>query len=477
MGQEVANSQFSREDFLAFSARLKDETELLKRWWKEGVLADEPPRVGFELEAWLVDSDARPAPLNSELLETLADPLVCHELAQYNLEFNGTPQALAGQPFSAMEAELTELWQRTGQAAAGLGARLGMIGILPTVGDADLNTERMSRLRRYQALNEQVLALRNQRPLTLNIDGIEQLRVTHADVMLESAATSLQLHLQASPAQAPRLYNASVVASAASVAVAANSPFLFGRRLWEETRIPVFEQAVAVRPQRGAHAGPLARVSFGTGYARDALYGFFVENRQHYPVLLPVLLDEPPERLAHLSLHNGTIWRWNRPLVGFNADGKPHLRIEHRVMAAGPTVVDIVANAAFYQGVVQGLAAQPTGAEARLPFPVAEHNFYEAARYGLAAEVVWSGGARVVLAELIERELLPLAARGLEHAGVERGEIDRYLQVIEARVRTRRTGAAWQADYVQRHGADFAAMLTAYLERQDSNTPVHSWSI
>ncbi len=477
MGTEIDATTFTKEDFQAFAARLKEETELFKSWWKQGYFADEPARIGFELEAWLVGEGAVPAACNAQVLERQRDPLLAPELAQYNLEFNSLPLSLAGRPFSALQAGLAALWQRTGKTAAEYGARLAMIGTLPSLLPEQLTLERMSPLHRYQALNEQVLVLRNQRPLTLDIEGEERLQLEKGDVMFESAATSLQLHLQVSPREAPRFFNASVLASAITVAVAANSPYLFGRRLWEETRIPLFEQAVAVAPASGGHAGPFARVSFGSGYGRDALYGFFVENRQHFPVLLPVRLNEPVERLPHLRLHNGTIWRWNRPIVGFNDDGRPHLRIEHRVMAAGPSVLDTTANAAFYYGLVYGLAESDQGIDSRLPFPIAERNFYEAARYGLAAELDWFGGTRVVLRELVLENLLAQAARGLERAGVEKAEAERYLGVIEQRVSSGRTGAAWQQAWVQRHGRDFAGLVEAYLANQESGTAVHDWSL
>jgi hypothetical protein len=477
MGNEIKDTDFTREDFQAFGARLKAETELLKTWWSSGMLAEDPPRIGFELEAWLVDAAGRPAPRNAEVLARAADPLLSPELAQYNLEFNGTPRALAGSPFAALRGELTALWRRTAAAAAQEEARLAMIGILPTVREDHLRLDRMSRLKRYQALNEQVLLLRNRRPLELDILGEEPLLLRHADVMLESAATSLQLHLQVTPATAPRLFNASVLASAATVAVAANSPYLFGRRLWEETRIPLFEQAVAVGPLLGGHAGPFSRVGFGSGYGRDALYGLFVENRQHYPVLLPVLMDEPVERLAHLRLHNGTIWRWNRPLVGFNEDGRPHLRIEHRVMAAGPTVVDMVANAVFYFGLVHGLAESKQGADSRLPFPLAERNFYAGACHGLAAQVDWFGGTRIRLDRLIARELLPLAARGLALAGVDDDEAAAGLDIVGERAASGMTGAAWQQAYLRRYGRDFDGLLARYIEHQESGVPVHRWPL
>ncbi len=477
MGIEIESTDFSKQDFHRFAARLKVETELFKSWWKEGLLADEAPRIGLELEAWLVDSQAQPAPVNAALLAARQDPLLAPELAQYNLEFNSTPRSLAGRPFAAMQAELQRLWGDTDAAAATLAARLAMIGILPTLRPGHLSLDKMSQLHRYQALNEQVLLLRNRRPLRLDIEGDEALHLEQGDVMLESAATSLQLHLQVSPKDAPRFYNAAVLASAATVALAANSPYLFGRRLWEETRIPLFEQAVAVAPLHGGHAGPYARVSFGSGYGRDALYNFLVENRQHYPVLLPVLLDEPVERLAHLRLHNGTIWRWNRPVVGLADNGRAHLRIEHRVMAAGPTIVDCIANAAFFYGLAFGLAESEQGIDSRLPFPIAERNFYAAARHGLAAEIDWFGGSRVELGHLLLQTLLPLAQRGLQLAGVDDAETGQWLGVIERRAVSRRTGAAWQRAYVERHGRDFSGLLQRYLENQQSGLPVHDWPL
>lgn len=477
MGDDIKNTTFTRADFQAFSTRLKAETELLKRWWTEGKLATEPSKMGLELELWLVDADGRPKPCNAEVLAQAKEPRLAPELAQYNLEINSAPCPLAGQPFTALRQELEQVWQGASAAAARQKARLAMIGILPSVRQDDLSLGRMSRFKRYQALNEQVLLLRNQRPLQLDIEGAEHLVLRQADVMLEAAATSLQLHLQATPASAPRLFNAAIMASAATVAVAANSPYLFGHQLWEETRIPLFEQSTAVTPQHGGHPGPFARVGFGSGYGRDALYGFFVENRQHYPVLLPVHLDEPQEQLPHLLLHNGTIWRWNRPLVGFNAAGQPHLRIEHRVMAAGPSLSDIIANAVFYYGLVHGLADNNAGADQRLPFPQAERNFYAAARHGLMAEVDWLGSTHGRLDQLILQQLLPLAARGLQLAGVDDPEASAGLAVIEQRVGSGMTGAAWQKAFVKRYGRDFEALVGRYLENQTSGEPVHRWSL
>lgn len=470
MGSEIEETRFSREDVAAFQERLRDETDLLGDWLRDGRLEDAPPRTGLELEAWLVDRQFRPAPVNAAVLDALPDAALSPELAQYNLELNTTPRPLAGRPFSSLLAEMRALWDQVDAAAQASQARLTAVGILPTVTEEDLCVARMSGMRRYQALNDQVLALRNQRPLEVRIEGDrESVHLRHSDVMLESAATSLQLHLQVSPARAARVFNASVAVSAATVAVSANAPLLFGRLLWEETRIPLFEQAVAV-----GDTGPLARVGFGSGYARDPMYGFFVENRQHFPVLLPVHLDEPRERLPHLVLHNGTVWRWNRPLVGFDDQNRCHLRVEHRVMSAGPTLADITANAAFYYGLAQALADWREPVESRLPFQQAERNFYAAARHGLAARVTWLEH-RGALRELVLQRLLPEAARGLREAGVDPEEAEAQLGVIRSRVETGRTGAAWQRAWIERHGRDLQGLVAAYLERQADGRPVHEW--
>jgi len=477
MGQEIDETRFTQEHFHTFSRRLKEETALLKQWLQEGRFPDEPARIGLELEAWLVDGQGRPAPRNAEVIARCDDSHLETELARYNLELNTDPMALPGRPFSELAGVLEQRWAALHRAAQAEQCQPALVGILPTVRESDLSVAAMSGQKRYQALNEQVLALRNRRPIHLDIRGEEHITLDHPDVMLESAATSLQLHLQVTPANAHRLFNAAVAASAATVGTAANSALLFDRLLWAETRIPLFEQAVAVTPLHGGHAGPMARVGFGSGYARDALYGWFVENRQHYPVLLPVLQDTPPEALAHLRLHNGTIWRWNRPLVDPGEAGTPHLRIEHRVMAAGPTLSDVVANAAFFYGLVHGLVLKEPELEMRLPFVTAQANFYSAARHGLEAPVTWLGQQSGPLRELILAELLPLARVGLEHQDVASDEIERWLGLIRERVSSGQTGAAWQRAWWQRHGHDAGALTRAMLEHQQTGQPVHRWPV
>ncbi len=470
MGQEISSSHFGPDDFAEFHARLEAETSLLADWFKEGRFVHEPPIGGFELEAWLIGPDAEPAPLNQVLLQRLDNPLVVSELATFNLELNSTPRHLEGSVFTRMAEELGQLWTACNQIAAPLEMRLGMIGILPSLRQSHLTLANMSPLNRYRALNEQVFRLREGRSIEVDIEGRDRLKLNHDDVMLESATTSFQIHLQVDPAKAARAYNLSKIVSAPMVAVTANSPYLFGYDLWDETRIPLFEQAISV----GA-SDLTKRVSFGVRYVRESMMENFSANLERYPILLPRLMDEPVERLAHLRLHNGTIWRWNRPLIAFDETGGPHLRIEHRVVPAGPSVQDTIANAAFYFGMIRGLIENDERLENLLGFMRARSNFYAAARLGLGAEVRWLDGKPVRVDQLILQQLLSKARLGLALLSVDRAESDHWLGIIEARVKTKMNGAAWQRAWVVRHGRDMAALSLAYLERQESGLPVHEW--
>ncbi len=469
MGQEIADSRFTERHFDEFRRRLARETELLGAWISEGRLACDEPLGGFELEAWLIDGRGWPAPVNERFLAALDDPLVVPELSTFNVELNTPPRALGARTLDTMHDDLAALWRRCETAAAQLGAHVMMVGILPTVRQADLTLGNMSSMQRFRALNDQVFRLRHGRPIELDIRGEETMRLEHHDVMLEAAATSFQIHLMVDAGRAVRAFNAAKMLSAPMVALSANSPYLFGKDLWAETRIPLFEQAVAVGGSNDSR-----RVTFGTRYAEDSILECFEANRDRYPVLLPTLMDQPPEQLAHLRLHNGTIWRWNRPLVGFSADGSPHLRIEHRVAPSGPTAADAIANAAFFFGAMAVALSDPRPPEDYVAFEEARSNFYAAARHGLEAEVVWQG-RRGAVADLLRERLLPMAAHGLARLGVAAGERTRWLGIVEQRVASRRTGAHWQRAWIKAHGPDFEGLVRRYLTHQRADQPVHEW--
>ena len=472
MGQDIASSRFTEQDFAEFSRRVRDETRILEQWFAEGRLDESEPSAGFELEAWLIDAAGHPAPRIESVLATLDDPSVVPELATFNIEFNGAAAHLRGSALSTLAQDLRGTLERATQAAGHHDCRLGLIGILPTVRPEDLRLDFMTPRARYRALNEQVFALRHARPLKLRIEGRDGLELTWHDVMLEAGATSFQIHLKVRADEAARAYNVSKIISGPMVAIGANSPYLFARDLWDETRIPLFEQAVSV-------GGPVLqeRVGFGFRYARHSIMETFQSNLDRYPVLLPRLMDEPPERLAHLRLHNGTIWRWNRPLIGFETNGQPHLRIEHRVLPSGPSVADAIANMALYLGLVRSLMRENPPVESRLMFLHAQKGFYSCAREGLAADIPWLDGQSLPVSGLLQTELLPRARAGLLQADVDPAEVDHWLGIIEQRLAKGQTGARWQRAWVARHGRDLTGLTAAYLEHQARGRPVHEWPL
>ncbi len=470
MGQEIASDRFHPADFERYEKRLDRELALLADWFGESRFSSRRAVGGLELEAWLVGRDGEPLAINEAFIECAADPAIVPELAKFNIELNVAPQPLGGNGIRRLEESLAATCEHCGRVGEGLDASVVPIGILPTITDEALSPANMSAMRRYAALNEQVLRLRKGRPIGLDIVGQEHLKTEHMDVMLEAAATSFQLHLQVPANRAARYLNAAMILSAPLVAVAANSPVLFGKVLWEETRIPLFEQAVDV-------GSPERRVTFGSGYVQGSLNECFVENRANHPVILPLALDEPLKLLPHVRLHNGTIWRWNRPLIGFDEDGTPHLRVEHRVLPAGPTLIDMAANMALFFGLAEWLVMEPHAPEHRLPHAAAKQNFYQAARLGLTAHVDWYDGQRWGVARLVQQVLLEQARKGLEALRVDRSDIDRYLGTIEARVAGGATGAAWQRGFLEKHGRDLHALTRVYRDLSAAGEPVHRWEI
>ncbi|MEZ5651486.1 MAG: hypothetical protein R3E87_13165 [Burkholderiaceae bacterium] len=474
MGEEIVSDGFCEADFRAFGQRLAEETASLRRRLDGRQTHDAEPMVGFELEAWLIDHACLPAADNTRLLAELHDPLVVAELARFNVELNGAPQMPRGEGLITLENELARTWHRCQSSAHDLTRALVAIGILPTLREEDLVAENMSEGNRYAALNRQVLVARGGSPLRLDIRGVDRLNIAHPNVLLEAAATSFQVHFQTRAAQLVRAFNASCLISAPMVALAANSPYLFQCELWAESRIPLFEQAVDTSPITGEAPH---RVTFGERWLESSAAECFEDNLARFPPLLPRLMDDPAAELHHLRLHNGTIWRWNRPLVSVHDDGSLSLRIEHRVMPAGPSIIDMMANAACYVGLAQALSTQPQAPEATLDFADARDNFYRAAREGLDAGLHWVDGKTVSCRDLILDTLLPLADAGLADLQVSAAVRRRYLGIVQARVASGQTGAHWQRAYVREHGRSFPAMLAAYCERQRSGMPVHEWPI
>ncbi len=470
MGSEIATEHFTAADQAKFRERMRAEMELLRSWFAGNKFCCDRLQCGLELEAWLVDKHGLPVPDNTLFLTTLDRCTVVPELARFNFEFNVSPQYIAGSGLADMRAELDTTWRQCEQVASTLGHRIVSIGILPTVTEAMLGPHNMSPLKRFAAINRQVARLRQGKPVSLEIDGTDSLRITSGDVMLESAATSVQFHLKVPQADAARYYNASLLASAFTVALAANAPLLFGHRLWDDTRIAVFEQAVDT-------AGPIPRVSFGRRYLEHSLMELFDDNWTYHEALLPVQIEEAPARMPHVRMHGGTVWNWNRPLIGFESAGQPHLRIEHRPLSASPTLSDLFADLHFYLGLVHYLAGLPQRLESQLEFSRVSENFYAAAKSSLDAEVYWLDGRKHSLTHLLQDSLLSHVVNALTELGTAADQIASTEEILRGRLETRQNGAAWQRRVLAACDGDLQQLLAVYESRQQASQPVHTWSL
>lgn len=478
MGQEISTSNFTGKDFDSFREKLRNETNRLNAWFESGKSTTAPRLIGMELETWLVDDSYIPSPHNHKFLQTIQNPLVVPELSRFNAEINAPPASLESKCFNKVYNSLKNIWTDVQQASDKLGLKMLMIGTPPTLEDKMLSPETMTRLERYKAINEQIMRLRRGRPIHLKIDGTDHLESIHSDIMLEAAATSLQIHLQVPHEELVPYFNASLIASAPIVAITANSPLMFGKNLWAESRIPVFEQALQLPGYRDNYGNYIERVTFGSGYVRESFREVFMENIVGFPPLLPLKLNDPVESYAHLRLHNGTIWRWNRPILGLDENGEPHLRIEHRTPAAGPTLIDIAGNMMFYIGLTAGIIKKFADPKNVLPFHLVKKNFYNAARHGLNAQMVWPGFGETDFLTIFEKEILPLTYEGLNHFSICSEDITNIFErTIPGRLHKRQNGATWQIKFLEKNSHDLQKLTRRYFEYQESNTPVCDWAL
>ncbi|HEX6485988.1 MAG TPA: glutamate-cysteine ligase family protein [Nocardioidaceae bacterium] len=489
MGEEVERQEFSREDRTRYREKVRRCLDVFARMLRESRFEAEDPMTGLEIELNLVDDEGNPALKNVEALDVIDDPSFVAELGQFNVEVNVAPQRLSEGGFTAFEEGVRGCLNAAEEKAASRGAHLVMIGILPTLQDGHMSPSSLSPNPRYQILSEQILAARGE-DLAIDINGVERLRTTSDSIVPEAACTSTQFHVQVSPDDFPAYWNASQAIAGVQLALGANSPFLLGKELWRETRIALFEQATDTRSEELKTQGVRPRVWFGERWI-TSIFDLFEENVRYFPALLPILEDEDPlevlergetPKLAELRLHNGTIYRWNRPVYDV-VDGSPHLRVENRVLPAGPTVADTMANAAFYFGLVRTLAEHSRPLWSQMSFSAAEENFHVAARQGIEANVYWPGVGQVPATELVVRRLLPMARAGLDAWGVGAEERDRLLDIIEQRCLTERNGASWLVDKFHQRCDDcgdrmeaMRSTLKEYLANMHANQPVHTWS-
>lgn len=487
MGEHQVD-KYDERGYQAFMKALLDDLRALAFMLEEGRVESGVRRIGAEQEMFLIDQAMRPAPLSAEVLSKAAEPRLNTEIARFNLEANLSPRELTGSCFRQMEAELRELIGKARGAAESLGAEVLLSGILPTLQLSDLTLDNLTPAPRYDQLNREVIRSRGG-PLSIYIKGLDELHVTHDNIMMESCNTSFQIHYQTTADDFVSDYNLAQAITGPVLAVAVNSPLLFGRRLWNETRVALFQHSTDARSRPQLARSHPARVSFGDHWLEHSVIALFHDQISRFRPIMIAQPDEDPflvlargetPKLSALCMHNGTVWRWNRACYGVQ-NGIAHLRIENRALPAGPTIVDEIANAAFFAGLMLALPQEYGDVAKRMTFDDAKANFFRAARHGMDAQFNWLDGQSYSASTVILDHLLPLARAGLKKAQIATDDID-YLDIIKERVQTRQTGARW----IMR---SFAAMsevpkelrlrrlATTMLTCQKNDRPVHLWPI
>ena len=490
MGRHDLPSAFSNTQLRAFMTAILADVHALERMLDEDRFESGVRRIGAEQEMFLVDGTGRAWCGADAMMAKLAHKQFTYELAQFNLECNLTPQVYGGKCLSLMEAELAGLVAMARGAAQELGGGVVMTGILPTLRRTDLSLRSMVQNPRFLALNDAISSLRGGE-FQFRIKGVDEFEMTHDNVMLESCNTSFQVHFQVGPREFAKLYNLAQAITAPVLACATNSPLLLGKRLWRETRVALFQQSVDARSSAHQARGRRPRVNFGEGWIRESVLEIFREDIARFRVMLATDIDENPgavldrdgvPALTALRLHNGTIYRWNRACYGI-LDGKPHLRIEARALPAGPSVLDEVANAALFFGLMSAISHDVPDVSKVMSFDDAKSNFLAAARLGSQATLTWFGGKEYNAQQLVREVLLPQARAGLESARLDSADIDRYLGVIEERVTKGRTGSRWTTDSLAAMGDKgtteqrMAAIVKATMKRQSGSDPVSRWEL
>ena len=473
------------------TAHLLRDLKALEIMLEKGMFETELQRIGAEQEISLVGEDWKPAPVLMNILEKVNDARFTTEFAQFNMEVNLDPLVFTGDCLSQLERNLWRLLIKGEKTANLFHAHLLLVGILPTIHQSDLDLKNITPLPRYKYLIDALHDMRGD-SFEFRIEGKDQWISRAEDSFFESSNTSFQVHYQLPPDDFVSAYNWSLAITAPLLACATNSPLFLGKRLWRETRIALFQQSTDVRSTAGQYRERAPRVDFGTHWVKDSVLDLYREEAtRHKPIFasngiedaLEVLEQGGVPKLYQLCVHNGTIYNWNRACYGIT-EGKPHLRIENRVLPSGPTIVDEVANAAFWLGMMKGMPEEYANINQRMDFDVAKRNFQYAAQLGLGANFYWAGSDKQIRAdELILKELLPIAREGLQKAAVDQKDIDRLLGIIEERVKTGKTGSQWMLDAYQKLGKEVSkdealiALTAGMSRRQQEGSAVHTWDL
>ena len=492
MGDLNVHSVRSKQEQQQFMRFLIRDIKAMERMLRDGWFETDPMRIGAEQEICLVDRYYKPIHINLQALRTIDDPAFTSELANFNLEANLDPLPFSGDSLSLMHQDLRRTLNTANDKVASLGASMLLSGILPTVRKADVEIANLTPLDRYRALMDGLKSLRGE-AFELRISGIDELNLRQDTAMLEACNTSFQVHLQVRPDEFVQKYNYAQALAGPVMAISVNSPLLFGRRLWHETRIALFQQSIDIRTLTDHFRDRSPRVTFGSNWLRGSLMEIYREDVARFQVLLTTDVDEDvfdkldqgiAPKLRALNIHNSTVYRWNRPCYGISPNGKPHLRIENRVFPSGPSLPDAVANAALWLGLMNGLDEAYPDITQVMDFEHAKANFFAAARFGLDTQFTWVNGKKIAPQKLLLEELLPLARIGLDKAGINPDDSQYYLGIIEARAKSGRTGSQWMLDSfsdIARKGVPRDEIVTAIAsstyDQQYQGKPVHEWEL
>jgi len=490
MGEQNIEEHADESTRQAFMKSLLEEVRALETMLGKGMVESGVSRIGAEQEMFLINQARQPALTALEVLKELDDERFTHELGLFNIEANLSVQELHSDCLSRMEAETQEVYAKARKAAAACDSEIALVGILPTLTKKNLGLDSMVPTPRYYALNDAIMALRGDN-LQFTINGIDQLVVNHDNLMLEACNTSFQVHFQVSPESFAKFYNIAQTITGPLLAASVNSPILLGKRLWHETRISVFEYSVDARSATHQTRGLKPRVHFGDRWVDESVTEIFKEDIARFRVILTAETEDDPlamvaqgiaPKLKALCLHNGTVYRWNRACYGVH-EGVAHLRIENRVIPSGPTVIDEIANTAFFVGMMAGMADKIDDVRELIPFDDIKANFMAAAREGIRAQMNWFDDTHLPAKELILEHLLPLAADGLRKHEVDQKDIDRYLGVIRDRVTTRRTGSRWALESLNNmHGRGtedqrLRCLVSSMVSQQSAGHPISEWKL
>ena len=489
MGEHKVEQHVDEKKAQVFMKALLEDLRALAFMLEDDRVESGVTRIGAEQEMFLIDRYLRPAPVSLEVLKRANDARLTTEIARFNLEANLTPLKLETDCFSRMEQELEELLDLARNSAATQEADVLLSGILPTLQKSDLTLDNLTPIARYHELDRGVIRMRGG-PLSIHIKGLDELHLTHDNIMMESCNTSFQVHFQSNAKEFANHYNVAQAITAPVLAVAVNSPLLFGQRLWQETRVALFQHSTDERSRPQLTRNQPTRVNFGDRWLQHSIVELFHDQITRFR---PIMISQPDENpfqilargetpsLSALRLHNGTVWRWNRACYGVT-EGVAHLRIENRALPSGPTVVDEIANAAFFTGLMIALPQVYGEIARRMAFDDAKMNFFRAARHGLDAQFQWIDGQSISAPSLILDHLLPLARQGLTSMQVESEDVDKYLGIVEERAQSRQTGAGWMMKSLATMEESLSKdarqrkLTSAMLASQKTGQPIHRWT-